>query len=32
MRVAVALFAVIVLLTNPWTEILFVVMRGGTLG
>jgi hypothetical protein len=32
MRVAVASVAVIVLLTNPWTEILFVVMRGGTLG
>jgi hypothetical protein len=32
MRVAIASFAVIVLLANPWTEILFVVMRGGTLG
>jgi hypothetical protein len=32
MRVAVASFALIVLLTNPWTEILFVIMRGGTLG
>jgi len=32
MRIAVASFAVIVLLTNPWTAILFVVMRGGTLG
>jgi hypothetical protein len=31
-RIAVASFAVIVLLTNPWTVILFVVMRGGTLG
>jgi len=31
-RIAVAVFAVIVLLTNPWTTILFVVMRGGTLG
>ena len=31
-RIAVGLFAVIVLLTNPWTEILFVVTRGGTLG
>jgi hypothetical protein len=31
-RIAVASFAVIVLLTNPWTTILFVIMRGGTLG
>lgn len=30
-RMAIASFAVIVLLTNPWTMILFVVMRGGTL-
>ena len=31
MRMAVASFAVIVLLTNPWTAILFVVMRGRAL-
>ena len=31
-RIAVGSFAVIVLLTNPWTAILFIVMRGGTLG
>jgi hypothetical protein len=31
-RIAVAVFAVIVLVTSPWTAILFVVMRGGTLG
>ena len=31
-RIAVGSFALIVLLTNPWTAILFVTMRGGTLG
>jgi hypothetical protein len=31
-RIAVDSFAIIVLLTNPWTAILFIVMRGGTLG
>ena len=31
-RIVIVLFAVIVLLTNPWTAILFIVMRGGTLG
>lgn len=31
-RIAVASFAIIVLLTNPWAAILYVVMRGGTLG
>jgi hypothetical protein len=31
-RITVAFFAVIVLLTNPWAAILFVVLRGGTLG
>lgn len=31
-RIAVASFALIVLLTNPWAAILFVMMRGGTLG
>jgi hypothetical protein len=30
-RIAVGVFAVIVLLTNPWTAILFIVMSGGTL-
>jgi hypothetical protein len=30
-RITVACFAVIVLLTNPWAAILYVVMRGGTL-
>jgi len=31
-RITVAVFAVIVLLTNPWVEILFIWMLGGTLG
>src|SRR5262245_18622525 len=31
-RIAVASFAVIVLLTNPWAAILFAIMRGGALG
>jgi hypothetical protein len=31
MRIAVASFAVIVLLTHPWTAILVLLMRGGTL-
>jgi hypothetical protein len=30
-RIAVGSFAVIVLLTNPWTMIFYVVMRGGSL-
>ena len=30
-RIAVGVFAVIVLLTNPWTVILFILMSGGTL-
>ena len=30
-RVAVGSFAVIVLLTNPWTSIVLTVMLGGTL-
>ncbi len=32
LRITVASFAVTVLLTNPWTAILLVVMLGGTLG
>lgn len=31
MRIAVGSVAVVVLLTNPWTVILYVVMRGGSL-
>jgi hypothetical protein len=30
-RVAVSSFAVIVLLTNPWTVILYIILSGGTL-
>ena len=30
-RMAVGVCAVIVLLTNPWTAILFILMSGGTL-
>ena len=30
-RIAVGVFAVIVLLTNPWTVILFILISGGTL-
>jgi hypothetical protein len=31
MRIAVGSFAAVVLLTNPWAMILYVVMRGGSL-
>jgi hypothetical protein len=31
-RLAVALFAIVLLLTSPWAFILLVVLRGGTLG